>query len=52
VEPQQGYFPAYVDGGAPKQQRPAMCLAASDAATAKVSCDVQEASVARLCACN
>jgi hypothetical protein len=50
VEPHQGYFPGYVDGGAPKQQRPAMCLA-SGSGSAKPACDAQEGGVARLCAC-
>lgn len=44
-----GAMPAYVEGGAPKQLRPAMCFVA--AAEAQLGCSAKETNYRRLCTC-
>ncbi len=43
------HLPAYVDGNAPKAQRPAMCFTAAPGAV--LGCSEKDAQSRRLCAC-
>ena len=44
-------YPAYVDAGAPKAQRPTMCLLLEPTTLAQASCEAANAHVRRLCPC-
>lgn len=46
------WHPGYVDGKAPKAQRPAVCAATKEGATPAANCDAKAAHVQRLCACS